>query len=347
MINFGINGFGRIGRNTTRIWYGKHRKNKTLKLINTSGSMGLKDWVHLLKYDTSYGRFGVEVSYKESQSLLEISDNNPVLGEIFIGKEKIIVTAQRDPAKIPWKKYGVDIVIDSTGVFNTQDKASAHLKAGAKKVILSAPSKGGDVSTSVMGVNSFNQSSDVFSNASCTTNCVAPVMQIMIDNFGVDRAMLNTIHAYTDGQNVLDNSNKKNMRLARAAAYNLIPSSTGAAIATTKILPSLEGKFSGMSVRVPTAVVSMSDIVMNIKKKATKEEINAVFESAAKSDRWKGILAVEHDPVVSSDITARPESSIVDLALTEVVDGVMVKIISWYDNEWGYCSRLIEQLDNI
>ncbi|MBT4124400.1 MAG: type I glyceraldehyde-3-phosphate dehydrogenase [Candidatus Pacebacteria bacterium] len=341
---FGINGFGRIGRNTLRVWWEKDRNNLDLKAINTSGSMDIDQWAHLIKYDSIYGRFSEQVTVEKTQSKDEVTDENPVLGTIKIDNHEITVTAQRDPKKIPWGKYGVETVLEATGVFNNEEKASGHFEGGAKKVLLSAPAKGGNVSTSVLGVNDNDKSAKVFSNASCTTNCVAPVVQIMTSVFGVEKATLTTIHAYTDNQNTLDNSHKKDMRRARAAAENIIPTSTGAAKATTGIIPELKGIFDGIAIRVPTPTGSLSDMVFITKKDVTKEEINKAFIDASKQDRWKGILAVTNDPIVSSDIVGRPESSIVDLELTNVIGGNLVKVISWYDNEWGYCNRLVEQL---
>jgi len=343
MKNFSINGFGRIGRTFLRVWWEKGRKDSNLKAINTSGSMEIEQWAHLLKYDTNYGRFSEDIKVEKLQSVKDISDDNPVLGTITIGDHEIIITAQRDPKKLPWEKYEIDVVIEATGIFNTEEKASAHLQAGAKKVLLTAPSKGGNVSTSVIGVNKADSSARVYSNASCTTNCVAPVAQIMTSTFGVEKAMLTTIHSYTDGQNTQDNSHK-DMRRARAAAENIIPTTTGAAKATTQIIPELEGIFDGMAVRVPTPTGSLSDMVFVTKRNVTKEEVNQAFIDASKQDRWKGILVVTKDPIVSSDIVGRPESSIVDLTLTNVIGENLVKVISWYDNEWGYCNRLVEQL---
>lgn len=341
---FGINGFGRIGRTSFRVWW-KYNQDKTqLKLINTSGSMEIEDWAHLLKFDSNYGVFDQEIKVTRLQSKDQVSDENPVLGTFNIGNHSITITAQRDPNKIPWGEYEVNTVIESTGVFTTEEKASQHFNGGAQKVIMSAPAKGGDVSTSVIGVNDFDENNKIRSNASCTTNCVAPVAQIMVQNFGVEKAMLTTIHSYTDDQNTQDNSHKKDMRRARSAAENIIPTTTGAAVATTKIIPELAGIFDGMAIRVPTPTGSLSDMVFITKRPTTKEEVIKVFEEAAKTERWQGILAITNEPIVSSDIVGRPESSIVDLALTKVIGGNMVKIVSWYDNEWGYCNRLIEQI---
>lgn len=343
MKNFSINGFGRIGRTFLRVWWQKGRENASLKVINTSGSMEIEQWAHLIKYDTNYGVFSEDIKVNRVQSVKDVTDENPVIGTLTIGDHEIVITAQRDPKKLPWAKYEIDIVVESTGVFVTAEKASGHIEAGAKKVLLTAPAKGGNVSTSVIGVNESDPNAKVYSNASCTTNCVAPVVKIMSDVFGVEKAMLTTIHSYTDDQNVQDNSHQ-DMRRARSAAENIIPTSTGAAIATTEIIPELEGIFDGLAIRVPTPTGSLSDMVFVTKRNVTIEEVNQAFIDASQQDRWRGILAVTNDPIVSSDIVGRSESSIVDLELTNVIGGNLVKVISWYDNEWGYCSRLVQQL---
>lgn len=347
MTNFGINGFGRIGRTAVRVWWKNQTKQSQLVMINTSGSMELKDWAHLLKYDSNYGQFSGDISVQTQQTKTEVSDENPVLGTLTLSEGdqsvEIIVTAQRDPTKLPWGNYKVETVIEATGVFRTQEKAALHFQGGAKRVLISAPSKGGEVSASVIGVNQFTSDGKVFSNASCTTNCVAPVTQIMNQEFGIKKALLTTIHAYTDTQNLLDNSHKDSRR-GRAAAMNIVPTTTGAAIATTKIIPELDKKFDGMAIRVPTPVGSLSDITFVTSRKVTVEEVNQAFIKAAKEKRWKGILAVTQEPIVSSDIVGRSESSIVDLNFTKVVGGDLVKILSWYDNEWAYCHRLLDQL---
>jgi glyceraldehyde 3-phosphate dehydrogenase len=343
MINYGINGFGRIGRTSFRVWWESHKNDLDLKLINTSGSMELEDWVHLLRYDSNYGVFTEPIQINRQQSKDDVSDENPVLGTITIGDRTIVVTAQRDPAKIPWGEHGVTTVLESTGVFRSEEKAALHFQGGAKTVIISAPAKGGAVSTSVIGVNDFDSTMMVRSNASCTTNCVAPVAQLMVKHFGVEKATLTTIHSYTDGQNLQDNSHK-DMRRARAAALNMIPTSTGAAIATTQVIPELEGLFDGVAVRVPTPVGSLSDMVFVTKQNVTVEQVNEMLRNESQSDQWRGILAVTDEPVVSSDMVGRSESSIVDLNMTQVIGGNLVKVVSWYDNEWGYCNRLVEQL---
>jgi glyceraldehyde 3-phosphate dehydrogenase len=345
--NYGINGFGRIGRTTLRVWWQYYRDQIKLVAINTSGSMEIEDWFHLVKYDSNYGVFDLNIKIDRAQSKDDVSDDNPILGTVTITADdgqtyQIVVTAQRDPAKIPWGELEVNTVIESTGVFTSKEKADLHLQGGAQQVIISAPAKGEGIGTTVLGVNQLNQSDQIHSNASCTTNCVAPVAQIMHQTFGVKKAILTTIHSYTDDQNTQDNSHK-DLRRARSAAENIIPTSTGAAIATTQIIPELEGLFDGLAVRVPTPTGSLSDMVFVTSRPVTVEEVNQTFIDASQQDRWQGILAVTTDPIVSSDIVGRTESSIVDLSLTKVIDGDLVKVISWYDNEWGYCCRLVEE----
>jgi glyceraldehyde 3-phosphate dehydrogenase len=346
---FGINGFGRIGRTAFKVWWQFHRDRIALKVINTSGSMPIGDWAHLLKYDSNYGVWTEPITFEEHQSTKTVTEQDPVLGTLKIGGQngsaayEIIVTAQRDPAKIPWKHYGVETVVESTGVFTSADKASAHLEAGAHKVIISGPAKGPGIPTSVIGVQDADPMQQIISNASCTTNCVGPVVAVMTAAFGVAKATLTTIHSYTDDQNLHDNSHK-DLRRARAAAQNIVPTSTGAAIATTEVIPELKGLFDGLAVRVPTAVGSLSDMVFVTKRKTSVEEVNAALTKAASDPAWAGILAVTNEPLVSHDIIGRRESSIVDLALTQVIDGDLVKVISWYDNEYGYCNRLVEQV---
>lgn len=345
--SFGINGFGRIGRTALRVWWQYHRHDLDLKVINTSGSMDLEDWAHLLRYDSNYGRFGAHVEVRNQQTKKEVTDDNPVLGSLIIDGYEILVTAQKDPAKLKWAEWGVEIVLECTGAFVKREDASLHLAAGAKKVLISAPTKGNDIASGVIGVNLLSQDGDIYSNASCTTNCVAPVVAVMHNQFGVEKAMMTTIHAYTDDQNLHDNSHKKDLRRARAAAENIVPTSTGAAVAVTEIIPELQGVFDGLAIRVPTPVGSLSDMVFVTKRPVTIEEVNQAFREASQSDRWRGILAVTDEPIVSKDIVGTRESSIVDLSLTNVIGGNLVKVISWYDNEYGYCNRLIEQLYNV
>jgi glyceraldehyde 3-phosphate dehydrogenase len=346
MKTFAINGFGRIGRLAFRVWFEKQSNKIDLKVINTSGSMNLADWVHLIKHDTVYGCFSEKITFKQTQDVKEITDANIELGYLKVGEHKIIVTAQRDPAKIPWAQYGVDIVLESTGQFNKPKKAKAHLIGGAKKVLLSAPTKSDsehEVSTSVISVNEFDSNKQIFSNASCTTNCIAPLVKIIKEKFGIEKAVLSTVHSYTDDQNLHDNSHKKDLRRARNAACNIVPTSTGAAKATTEIIPALKGKFDGLAIRVPTPTVSLSDLTFLVKKNTTVEEVNEAFIQASKKD-YRQIVATSNEPLVSSDFIGCEYSAVVDLALTQVIDGNLVKVIAWYDNEWGYTCRLVEQL---
>lgn len=344
MKNFGINGFGRIGRTSFRVWWNFHKDQIDLKAVNTSGSMEISDWAHLLKYDSNYGVWNQNISIEQLKTTKDITDEDSLLGYLVIDGRKIAVTAQRDPAKIHWDRYGVETVIESTGAFTTQEKAGLHIQSGAKNVIISAPAKGGGVETGVIGVNQVT--GEVISNASCTTNCVAPVTAVVLNTFGIAKATMTTIHAYTDDQNLQDNSHR-DLRRARTAGRSIIPTSTGAAIAVTETLPELQGLFDGLSMRVPVSVGSISDMVFIVKRATTVEEVNKVLTEAASQDRWKGILAVTNEPLVSSDIVGRRESSIVDLSLTQVIGGDLVKVVSWYDNEWGYCNRLIEQVEKI
>ncbi len=348
MINFAINGFGRIGRSSLRVWLESHTDNLNLVAINTSGSLPVSGWAHLLKYDTAYGRLPYQVTVEE------VSDQEILIGFLIIQKPnqvyKIPVLAQRDPEKLPWGKYQADVIIESTGVFRTQEEAQKHIKAGAKLVIISAPAKGGSVPTAVIGVNDDDiigkdrvNSYSIVSNASCTTNCVAPVAAIMHGKIGVLKAMLTTIHGYTDDQKLQDNSHK-DLRRSRAAALNIIPTTTGAAQATTETIPELKGLFEGLALRVPVITGSITDFTFVTKRTTSVEEVNDIFKQSSFSTIYKGILATTDEPLVSSDIIGRPESAIVDLGLTKVVDGTLVKVMAWYDNEYGYANRLVEQV---
>ncbi len=343
-----INGFGRIGRTAFRVWYDKHRDQADLVAVNTSGSMDIASWAHLLKYDSNYGVWPVEITVQEHQKAKAATDEDPVIGTLIVGDKHVQFLAQRDPAKLPWGTLGVDTVIESTGVFISSDKASLHITGGAKRVVISAPPKGEEIGTYVIGVNETTgtnqeaQGKTIISNASCTTNCVAPVAAVIHSVFTVKKAMMTTIHAYTDDQNLQDNSHR-DLRRARNAAKNIIPTTTGAAIAVTETIPELKGLFDGVSMRVPVSTGSLSDMTFVVSRPTTVEEVNQALVDASKTPRWAGIMAVTNDPIVSSDIVGRPESSIVDLALTQVVGGDLVKVVSWYDNEFGYCNRLVEQ----
>ena len=342
MVKAAINGFGRIGRLAFRIAIADYPKDIDIAAINTSGSMDVNGWATLLRYDSVYRKFGKEIKVEEIQKPANVTDDNPTIGRFVIDGKNYPVLAQRDPAKLPWKKLGVDLVIESTGLFSSEEKAKPHIKAGAKKVLLSAPPKGGGVKTYVLGVNSYKGDGEIVSNASCTTNCVAPVAAIMHAEFGVLKAAMTTVHGYTDDQRLVDNSHK-DLRRARAAAQNIIPTTTGAAVSTTETIPELKGLFDGISLRVPVVTGSVSDFTFLTKRKVTAQEVNEAFKEAAKSPRWKNIVGVTEDPIVSSDVIGTRYSTIVDLPFTKVIDGDLVKVLAWYDNEWGYATRLVEQ----
>lgn len=325
-INVAINGFGRIGRNAFKIAF--ERDDLTIVAINDLTDT--KTLAHLLKYDSSYGTYQHEVGFDDS-------------GIIVDGKH-IRVLSEKDPGALPWRDLGVDVVIESTGFFVDPALARAHIDgAGAKKVIISAPAKGEGADTIVLGVNDekIDTASDIMSNASCTTNCITPVMAVLEKNFGIEKAMMTTIHSYTASQKLQD-APAKDLREARAAAENIVPTTTGASIAAAKALPALEGVFGGLSVRVPTPVVSLSDFVVVTKRETTVEEVNNVFKEAAGQPFYEGILAVTEEELVSSDYKGNSHSAVVDLPLTNVVGGNLVKVVAWYDNEWGYSNRLVE-----
>lgn len=323
MIRVAINGFGRIGRAVAKIV--TDREGVELVAINDLGDV--ETMAHLLKYDSAYGVWEHEVGFDE--------------GDMIVDRERIRYYSEKDPTKLPWRELKIDVVIESTGHFLTQEDCESHIKAGAKKVVMSAPSKDDTTKTFVMGVNADNYKNEkIISNASCTTNCIAPVMKILNDKWGVEKSLMTTIHSYTGDQNLLD-SPHKDLRRARSAAVNIVPTSTGAAKAAFKTIPDLKGKFDGLAIRVPTPVVSLSDITVVLKKKTTVEELEEEFKDAAEH-QMKGILTVSEDPIVSSDLIQSPYSSIVDLPLIQVVGDNLVKIISWYDNEWGYSGRLID-----
>jgi glyceraldehyde 3-phosphate dehydrogenase len=343
MIKVGINGFGRIGRVAFRIGILKHANEIEFAAINTSGSMDAAGWAHLTNYDTSYRKFEKEVKFEEVKKPEEVTDEDPLVGYLVVDSKKIPLLAQKDPGKIPWAKYGVDIVIESTGKFTTAEDAKKHSVGGAKIVVISAPAKGENVGTYIIGVNEVKRDIDVFSNSSCTTNSVAPVAAVMHSKFGIEKAAMTTIHSYTDDQNIQDGSHK-DLRRARAAAANIVPTTTGAAVSTTETIPELKGLFDGRALRVPVITGSITDFAIVTKKEVTVEEVNQAFIEASKNALYKGVLAVTEEPLVSSDIIGRSESTIVDLSLTQVVAGNLVKIFAWYDNEWGYANRLVEQV---
>lgn len=341
MVRVAINGYGRIGRVVHRIILQKHLKELDVVAINAGSSTNLKGWMYLLKYDSNYGPLrGHKLAIEEQ----EPSDENDFfLGSLIIDDVKIPVYSQKDPALLPWKQLDVDVVIDCTGRLLTIEKATPHLKSGAKSVVMSAPAKD-DTPTYVLSVNADQYNGEtVINNASCTTNCIAPVAKIMSDVFGVEKAMMTTIHGYTSDQNLLDGGHK-DYRRARSAAENIIPTSTGATKAAGKVVPALDGIFDGLAIRVPVPVGSLSDFTFLLKKNVTKEEVNEAIKKAVRSDGYKDVMEVTEDPIVSSDIIGDDRSSIVDLSLTQVVGGNMVKVIAWYDNEWGYSNRLVEEV---
>ena len=334
-IRVAINGFGRIGRHAFKI--ALERENLEIVAINDLTTP--EELAYLLKYDTVYGRYEKEVKW-------DMESRGARSGHIIVDGEKYPIYAIPDPKKLPWKKHKVDVVIESTGRFVKDGAAKAHLKAGAKKVIVSAPVKGsGDIKTYVKGVNNNKYSGDkVISNASCTTNCISPVIRVIDDNFGVEKALMTTIHAYTSTQNIVDGPHK-DPRRGRAAAQNIIPTTTGAAIATTKTIPKLKGKFDGIAMRVPVLNGSLADFSIVTKKKVTAQQINRAFRQAEKNPIYKGIIKTVQDPIVSSDIIGDPHSAIVDLSFTKVVGGNLVKVLAWYDNEYGYSQRLVDMVE--
>jgi glyceraldehyde 3-phosphate dehydrogenase len=325
-IKVAINGFGRIGRAAFKIALEKPE----LEVVAINDLTEPNILAHLLAHDTAYGNYRKSVS---------IEDNHlSVDGKLYQ------VFAEPDPAKLPWKTLEVDVVLECTGRFTDKTAASVHISAGAKNVILSAPAKGDDDSlpTYLIGANADAYAGEsVISNASCTTNSLAPVAKIIHEHFGIEKALMTTVHSYTADQSLQDGPHK-DLRRARAAAQNIVPTTTGAAIAVTQVMPELKDKFDGLSIRVPTVVVSISDCTFLLKKKTSKEEINTVLTEASRNPRYAHVLAVTNEPLVSSDFIGDPHSSIVDLSLTKVIDGDLVKIVAWYDNEWGYSNRLVE-----
>ncbi len=325
-IRVAINGFGRIGRNFFRASY-DHEK---IDFVAVNDITDAKTLAHLLKYDSVHGKFKGQVEARENSLIVN-------------GKE-IKVTAIKNPAELPWKDLGVDIVVESTGLFTKREDAAKHLTAGAKKVIISAPAKDPDI-TVVMGVNEKSYDArkhHIISNASCTTNCLAPIAKVLLDNFGIEKGFMTTTHSYTNDQQILDLPHK-DLRRARAAALSMIPTTTGAAIAVSLVLPQLKGKMDGIAIRVPTPNVSLVDLVAQVGRNVTVEEVNEALQKAAETD-MKGILAFSKEPLVSVDYNGDPHSSIVDGPSTHVIGGDMVKILSWYDNEWGYSCRIRDLL---
>ncbi len=331
-VRVGINGFGRIGRMIIRAAK-KDGLGKDIDFVAVNDLTDTRTLGHLFRYDSVHGQYVGSVEAK-SESLV-------------IDGDELMVLSQRDPAKLPWKDLGVDIVFESTGLFRSRDDASKHLAAGAKKVVITAPAKGEDISI-CLGVNheSYDaKSHHILSNASCTTNCLAPVVKVLLEEFGFRRGMMTTIHSYTNGQRLLDLPHK-DLRRARAAAVSIIPTTTGAARATGVVIPEVKGKIDGMAVRVPTPNVSLTDLVAVLDKTPTSEEVNAAFKKYA-DGKMKGILDYSEDPLVSVDYIGNPASSIVDGLSTNIIDGNLVKVLSWYDNEWGYSARCVDMANYI
>ena len=325
----GINGFGRIGRNVFRAALG----NPAVDIVAVNDLTDAETLAHLLKYDSIHGILDADVKAQD--------------GNIVVNGKVIKVLAERDPASLPWGQLGVQVVVESTGRFTDGDKAAAHLKAGAKKVIISAPAKGEDI-TIVMGVNQQkydSQKHNVISNASCTTNCLAPFAKVLHENFGIKHGLMTTVHSYTNDQQILDLPHK-DLRRARAAGMSIIPTTTGAAKAVALVLPELKGKLNGFAMRVPTPNVSITDLVVELDKPVTAEAINDALKKAAGGE-LKGIMAFSEEPLVSKDFNGNPHSSIVDGLSTMVVEGSMAKVVSWYDNEWGYSNRVVDLIEYI
>ncbi|MDP1625085.1 MAG: type I glyceraldehyde-3-phosphate dehydrogenase [bacterium] len=333
-IRVAINGFGRIGRAFFKV----AREGGEIEVVAVNDLGSVESLAYLLKYDTAYGKapFDVEAG-KDGASIL-------------IDGEKVRFVQEKDPTKLPWKELDIDVVVESTGLFTSYDKAKAHIDAGSKRVVITAPAKddpSGLVkgATVLMGLNEDRLSTcDITSNASCTTNAGSPLMAILDEKIGIEKALLNTVHGYTASQSLVDGPSKKDLREGRAAAMNIVPSSTGAAIAVAKALPQLENKFDGISIRVPVVVGSIVDITFVAKRKTDAEEVNRILRAAAGEKRWKGIFTVTDEPLVSSDIKGNLHASIADLEMTRVVDGDLVKVLAWYDNEMGYTNTLVDHV---
>lgn len=329
-IRVAINGFGRIGRSAFKLAFARD----DIEVVAINDVTDSATLAYLLKHDSNYGTYPHEV----------VADGERLL----VDHQPVAVLAEKDPSALPWRQLAVDVVIESTGLFTSREAAYQHIVAGAKRVVISGPTKSDGVDTIVLGANDqrIGQATPVVSNASCTTNSLGVVMAVLDAAFGVEKSMLTTVHSYTASQRLQD-APAKDWREGRNAAENIVPTTTGAAIAVTKALPQLTGKFDGLSVRVPTPIVSLSDVTALLQRSVTVEEVNAVFRQAAADPTYQGILAVSDEPLVSSDFIANPHSGIVDLPLTKVVDGNLIKVMVWYDNEWGYSNRLVELVARI
>ncbi len=341
-VNIAINGFGRIGRATFKAFLNNTRVRAAaasrplhpFNIVAINDLTDTKTLAHLLKYDSCYGVYDKKVSFTADS--------------LVVDGKKFKILAERDPSRLPWREMEVDIVLECTGRFTDKEGAGAHIKAGAKKVIISAPAKSDNIKTIVLGVNEnkIAKNDKILSMASCTTNCLAPVTDVIRRNFGIKKAIMTTVHSYTADQNIVDGPHK-DLRRARAAAVNIVPTTTGAALAAAKTIPSIKGRFDGMAIRVPTPIGSLCDIVFVSGKKTNEQAVKKVFKQAAKSARFKGILEATEELIVSADIVGNPASAIVDLSLTKVIGGDLVKVIAWYDNEWGYSNRLVDLCEYI
>jgi glyceraldehyde 3-phosphate dehydrogenase len=329
MAKIGINGLGRIGRAALKAVL----DSPELELVAANDIASIENIAYLIQYDTVYGRYDKKVT----------ADGN----KLVVDGKAYKYISERNPENLPWSELGVDIVLECTGLFTRQEDAEKHIKAGAKYVVISGPAKSPEIPMVVHGVNTEDGLAQIISCASCTTNCITPVVEILGRRIGIKKAVMTTIHAYTSTQALVDAPVKKDFRRGRAAAANFVPTTTGAAIATTKVMPQYQGKFDGISVRAPIPVGSISDIVFLTERDTTVKEVNDIFKEEAQTERYKGIFGVTNDPIVSSDVYQDPRASILDLAMTKVVDGDLVKVMSWYDNEWGFTSQMIRQVIEI
>jgi glyceraldehyde 3-phosphate dehydrogenase len=324
MQRIAINGLGRIGRAALKLVL----DTPDLELVAINDLVPVDNLAYLLRYDTAYGRYSRSV---------EAGDDS-----LMIDGQSYPVYSEKDPSSLPWRNLNVDVVLECTGVFTHREGLEKHLQAGAKRVILSAPAKSDGIATVVHGVNQASDDADIISTASCTTNCITPVVEVMSRRIGIKKAMMTTVHAYTSSQGIVDAPSKK-YRRGRAAAANFVPTSTGAAIATTKVLPQFSGKFDGVAIRGPIPVGSISDITFVTEQPTSVDQVNAIFREEAGTDKYQGILGCTDDNLVSSDIVQDPRASIVDLTMTKVVDGDLVKVMAWYDNEWGYANQMVQE----
>ncbi len=324
MKKLAINGLGRIGRATLKIIMERN----DVELVAVNDLVPVSNLAYLLKYDTVYGKYKKDV---------KAQDDN-----LIIQGKKINVLSEKDPSNLPWKELDIDVVFECTGIFTKKEDLQKHIEAGAKQTILSAPSKSEGINTVVHGVNDDQGNAQIISCASCTTNCITPVVEIMQRRVGIEKAIMTTVHAYTSSQAIVDSPAKK-VRRGRAGAANIVPTSTGAAAATGKALPEVQGKFDGVAIRCPVPVGSIADIVFLTSKKSTAKELNIIFSEEAETDKYKGILGVTEDEFVSSDIIGDSRASVIDTRMTQVVDGTLVKIMSWYDNEWGYANQMVRE----